>query len=280
MNHNQTNHRISSTEIFTDIERRIKNKTFTTKEEIEQKMPELLGIYDGLNQTNNMALNMENYRGVGLENQNLIIAKQEEHILKTMESPTNLNQEFNQIQNELVVNNQAALTNADIIFNHMANYQKEELKLISLSEAITKDNLDIEILQKIKFFISNKYINPYSYKIDIENGIFYNTETSEVLEVRKDEQTNQYQIYKGSEKVYGETLEQTTDNEMTLKNDIPEEEMSYDERSKTKPKIRVLRPGYMNNRNAAFSKINFILLMIGIFTVSIAIANILIKLKK
>ena len=88
-----------------------------------------------------------------------------------------------------------------------------------------------------------------------------------------------YRIY-AIEKVYGETLEQTTDNEMTLKNDIPEEEMSYDERSKTKPKIRVLRPGYMNNRNAAFSKINFILLMIGIFTVSIAIANILIKLKK
>ena len=64
--------------------------------------------------------------------------------------------------------------------------------------------INIELLHKIRYFVSNKYINPYSYKIDLENGIFYNTETSEVLEVRKDEVTNKYQIYKGSEVVYGE----------------------------------------------------------------------------
>jgi len=289
--------RISSEEIFEDIERRIKNNFFKSKEELtkyifylkengflnqdelEQKMPELLGKYDELNQTSDMPLNMENYKGVGLENQNLIVGTEQERILKTLESKDDLNKEFKQVQNEIVANNQDALTNADVIFNHMADNQKEELSLISLSEAITKDNLDIELLEKLKFFVSNKYINPYSYKTDIENGIFYNTETSEVLEVRKDEATNKYQIYKGSEIVYGDELEES--NEMKLNNDIPEEEKSYEDKSKNKPKIRVLRPPSMNDyNNAAFSKMNFLLLVISMFIASIVFINILNKFVK
>lgn len=294
---NYQENRISSEEIFNDIERRIKNNTFKSKEELtkyifnlkergflnqdelEQKMPELLGKYDELNQTSDMPLNMENYKGVGLENQNLIVGTLQERILKTLESKDDLNKEFKQVQNEIVANNQDALTNADVIFNHMADNQKEELSLISLSEAITKDNLDIELLQKLRFFVSNKYINPYSYKIDIESGIFYNTETSEVLEVRKDESTNKYQIYKGSEIVYGDELEES--NEMELNNDIPEEERSYEDESKNKPKIRVLRLPSMNDyNNAAFSKMNFLLLVISMFTASVIFINILNKFVK
>ena len=150
--------------------------------------------------------------------------------------------------------------------------------MVELRE-ITKDNLDIELLRKIKFFVSNKYINPYSYKIDLENGIFYNAETTEVLEVRKDEATNKYQIYKGSEIVYGDELEES--NEMELNSDIPEEEMSYEDKSKYKPKTRVLRPPSMNNyHNAAFSKMNFLLLVISMFTASIVFVNILNKFIK
>jgi hypothetical protein len=242
-------------------------------------MPELLDKYDELNQTSDMPLNMENYKGVGLENQNLIIGIEQERILKTLESKDDLNKEFKQVQNQIVANNQDALTNADVIFNKMADTQKEELSLISLSDAISKDNLDIELLRKIKFFVSNKYINPYSYKIDLENGIFYNTETTEVLEVRKDEATNKYQIYKGSEIVYGDELEES--NEMELNSDIPEEEMSYEDKSKYKPKTRVLRPPSMNNyHNAAFSKMNFLLLVISMFTASIVFVNILNKFIK
>ena len=289
------NNNISSTEIFNDIERRIKNNDFKSKEEItkyifnlkergflsqeelEKKMPELLGKYDELNQISDMPLNMENYKGVGLENQNLIVGIEQERILKNLESKDNLNKEFKQVQNQIVANNQDALTNADVIFNKMADTQKEELSLISLSDAISKDNLDIELLRKIKFFVSNKYINPYSYKIDVENGIFYNTETSEVLEVRKDEVTNKYQIYKGSEVVYGEEYI----NELELNRDVPEEEMVYDEVSKNKPKVRVLRPPSMKDyNNAAFSKMNFLLLVISMFTASVVFINILNKFIK
>ena len=147
------------------------------------------------------------------------------------------------------------------------NNQKEELSLISLSEAITKDNLDIELLQKIRFFVSNKYINPYSYKIDIESGIFYNIETLEVLEVRMDDTTNKYQIYKG---IYGDELVESD-----------EEEMLYEDKTKNKPKIRVLRPPSMNDyNNAAFSKMNFLLLVISMFAASIIFINILNKFIK
>ena len=287
--------RISSEEVFNDIEIRIKNNDFKSKEEItkyifnlkergffnqeelEQKMSDLLGMYDELNQTSDMLLDMDNYKGVGLENQNLIVAKKEERILKTLESKDDLNKEFKQVQNEIVVNNQDALTNADVIFNHMADNQKEELSLISLSDAIFKDNLDIELLQKIRYFVSNKYINPYSYKIDVENGIFYNTETSEVLEVRMDEVTNKYQIYKGSEVVYGEGLL----DELELNRDVPKEEMVYDEVTKNKPKVRVLRPPSMKDyNNAAFSKMNFLLLVISMFIASVVFINILNKFIK
>lgn len=131
-------------------------------------MPELLGKYDELNQTTDMPLNMENYKGVGLENKNLIVSTEQERILKTLESKDDLNKEFKQVQNQIVANNQDARTNADVIFNHMADNQKEQLSLIPLSEAISKDNLDIELLEKLRFFVTNKYINPYSYKIDLE----------------------------------------------------------------------------------------------------------------
>lgn len=88
-------------------------------------MPELLGKYDELNQTTDMPLNMENYKGVGLENKNLIVSTEQERILKTLESKDDLNKEFKQVQNQIVANNQDARTNADVIFNHMADNQKE-----------------------------------------------------------------------------------------------------------------------------------------------------------
>ena len=295
MNYQET--RINSTEIFDDIERRIKNNFFKSKEEVtkyifylkergflsqeelEEKIPKLLGIYDELNQTTDMPLNMENYKGVGLETQNLIVATEEERILKTNESPENINKEFKKLQNELVASNQDALTNADVIFDYMADNKKEELNLTPLSNAITQNHIDIEILKKIKFFLSNKNINPYSYKIDTETGIFYNIESQDVLEVRKDETTNEYQIFKGSEIVYGDKIEVEQSEE--IKHDVDEEEISYDEQSKDKPKVRTLRPPSINNyNNAAFSKIGFLLLVIGMFTFSIIFINILNKFIK
>lgn len=209
---------------------------------------------------------MENYKGVGLEEQSFIISTQTDQILKTMEGHEDISKEFKEVQNEIIANSNDAKTNADTIYNHMANNQKEEINLISLYEVFTKNNIDIEILRKIKFFISNKYINPYSYKVDITNGIFYNVETSEILEVRKNPNTNEYQIYKGSEIVYGDSYQNEEQQEKTddLIRDTNEEEQLHENRNK--PKTRVLRYPQSNHYgNAAFSKIDFLLLNIIIF---------------
>ena len=307
MNYQHTNSKVSSSDIFNDIEKRIKSnyfknkeelskyilnlkeRGFLTQEEIKLIMPDLLGKYDNLNQTSDLSLsiNMDGYKGIGLEEQNLIVAKEEARILKTEENHENIKQEFTRLQNEIIASNGSASVYADEVFSKMAERKKEELSLVSLFEVLSDSNIDKEMLQKIKYFITNRYINPYSFKIDVGSGIFYNIETSEVLEVKKDMSTNQYHIYKGGEIVYSDSVSETYEEHQ--KEEKPDdytqdEEYQYgniNEQHKSKPKTRVLRPPHMNNyNNAAFSKMNFLLLIIGMFTASIVFINILSKFIK
>lgn len=127
--------------------------------------------------------------------------------------------------------------------NKMINQQTNDLKLISLPEAIAREDINIEILNKLRFLITNKYINPYVFKINLETGIFYNIETNEVFEVIKNTNTNQYEIRKDSEKTYEEQL--------TNKN----------------IKVRRLEKISPHMGNAAFTKVGF--LIINILTFSI-----------
>ena len=207
-----------------------------------------------------MPLKMENYKGVTSEGENLIIGKDEGRILTTESSPEQIPQEFKNYEYQIIASNgKETPVEAPEIFAKMAERTNTERRIMSISEIlVARIDIDKEVWKKIKFFITNKNFDPRVYKVDPDRGLFYNIETSEILEVRKDETTDQYFIYRDGQKVY-------------------EEELSYEEKKKEQGKVKILRrePSNFNNSNAAFSKLNFLLLIIGMFTASIVFINIL-----
>lgn len=278
--------------IFKNIETQIKNGMFKTKEELSKylletvkkeqfsqeqitgKIKQLLDLYDSLNKSEELPLDMQKYKNISLENENLIVSTETDKVLKTLEGSDRMAEEFKQVQNSLASNSADVLTNADEVFNYMASNQKEEVSLVSISEVFFRDNIDTEILRKIKFFLNNKYINPYDYRVNIDTGIFYNIETDEVLEVRKNMETGQYEIYKGGEKIYGTSNEGNKNDNPSMDSEREEELLSYDSRSK--PKMRVLIPP-KNNDRAAFTKIG--LLVINMITFALLAVTFLLLYK-
>lgn len=273
----------------------IRNNNFKSKEELNnyiiylknnlipseilsnEKVLELLNLYDSIHQNDNPKLDMRNYKASSLSNQNFIISTQTDTVLKTNSSNEDLNKEFQKIQNEITSSQtQNELANSDIVFAEMKKNRKEELTLLSINEVLQRDDIDSEVLRKIRFFINNEYINPYSYKVDINTGLFYNQETKEMFEVRKNPQTGNYEIYKGSEVEYSkareteehsnESLEGNNDfvEDQEINEDIDEKRMLY------KPKVRrLIKPTNLNN--AAFVKSSFIVIGICIFSIILAI---------
>lgn len=273
----------------------IRNNNFKSKEELNnyiiylknnlipsdvlsnEKVLELLNLYDSIHQNDNPKLDMRNYKASSLSNQNFIISTKTDTVLKTNSSNEDLNKEFQKIQNEITSSQtQNELANSDIVFAEMEKNRKEELTLLSINEVLQRDDIDSEVLRKIRFFINNEYINPYSYKVDINTGLFYNQETKEMFEVRKNPQTGNYEIYKGSEVEYSkareteehsnESLEGNNDfvEDQEINKDIDEKQMLY------KPKVRrLIKPTNLNN--AAFVKSSFIVIGICIFSIILAI---------
>ena len=282
--------------ILLGLEQQIRNNNFKSKEELNnyiiylknnlipsnilsnEKVLELLNLYDSMHQNDIPELDMRNYKGSSLNYQNFIISTQNDTVLKTNSTTEDLNKEFKQVQNEITSSQtQDELANSDIVFAEMKENRKEELTLLSINEVLQRDDIDSEVLRKIRFFINNEYINPYSYKVDINTGLFYNQETKEMFEVRKNPQTGNYEIYKGSEVEYSkenktdehskESLEGPNsfeDEEQEKSKDIDEQQMLY------KPKVRrLIKPTNLNN--AAFVKSSFIVIGICVFSVILAL---------
>lgn len=265
----------NSETIILRIENQIRNNHFNSKEQLSkylvdlknsglyqtelsnEKIEELLNLYDSLNKKSDIPLNMKQYTGISLDDQDLIISKKTDQVLKTLENSSTLDHEFKQTQNEITANSSNGLANANTVFKHMANHEKEEISLLSLEEAINRNNIDMEILNKIKFFITSIHINPSVFRVDIESGIFYNIETDEVYEVRKNSISNQYEIYKGQELVY-EKLSQ--DDNKNLENNSRQYQ----------PKVRkLIKPKSSSYNSAAFTKIGFLIINIITFTLLI-----------
>lgn len=265
----------NSETIILRIENQIRNNHFNSKEQLSkylvdlknsglyqtelsnEKIEELLNLYDSLNKKSDILLNMKQYTGISLDNQDLIISKETDQVLKTLENSSTLDHEFKQTQNEITANSSNGLANANTVFKHMANHEKEEISLLSLEEAIKRNNIDMELLNKIKFFITSININPSVFRVDIESGIFYNIETDEVYEVRKNSISNQYEIYKGQELVYGKLSQ---DDNKNLENNSRQYQ----------PKVRkLIKPKSSSYNSAAFTKIGFLIINIITFTILI-----------
>lgn len=277
--------------IISVIQERINNNEFKDKNELisflndlkkqglsesiltNEKIAELLNLFDKTHSKENSSLDLENYSSFKLENQNVIVSKKDDIVLKTNRSSEELPQEFKENQNELTAMSSDGVANADMTFDYMEKYKKEKMNLISLSEAVEKDNINKETLNKIKFFINNSYTNPSSYKVDIEHDIFYNIENQEVLEVRKNPQTGKYEIYKGGKLAYSNnSSDETKEDDFEKEADTNEEKMPYLNKNENVKVRRLIKP---ENNNAAFVS-NTLVIIIGIL-LFIVIAFILSK---
>lgn len=265
----------NSETIILRIENQIRNNYFNNKEQLikylvdlknnelyqtelsNELIEELLNLYDSLNKKSDIPLDIKQYTGINLDNQDLIISKETTQVLKTLENSSTLDHEFKQTQNEITANSSSGLANANTVFKHMSNHEKEEISLISLDDAITRNNINMEILNKIKFFVTHINMNLNVFKVDIESGIFYNIETNEVYEVRKNSITNQYEIYKGQELVYGKLYQDDNKN-------LEKDSRQY------QPKVRkLIKPKSSTYNNAAFTKMGFLIINIITFTLLI-----------
>lgn len=247
--------------IYLILESQIKDNQYKSKEELIERIKELkeygrisvddsnkkiqtlLDLYDSLNRSDELPLDMDNYKSVKLEDANMIVSTMDDKVIKSVDSDDTINDEFKKIQNNIIANSKDGETNASDVFLHMANYQKEEVTFISLNDVLLRDDIDTEMLKKIRFFIGIKDINPYNYKVDIVNGVFYNPENDDLLEVRKNDVTLEYEVYRNNELLYDRDDYQTKKNNENVK-------------------VRKLT---LNNNNAAFSKIGFLILNIVTF---------------
>ena len=117
--------------IYLDLENQIKNNNFKSKEDLNrylvnlkqrgfissndnQKVENLLKLYDELNSHTNNPLNMEGYKNVSLENQELIVSTNNDRILKTDSNHGEIEKEFMQTQNEMTANRQELVNTNDV----------------------------------------------------------------------------------------------------------------------------------------------------------------------
>ena len=224
--------------VIKEIENRIKSNSFNSKEELvnylnslrqnnqidinllNERYMSLLKLYDDT-MTASDSLNISNYKNASLEDKNFIVSSNDGRVLES-NSNTPLKEEFESVQNEMAVNGENGIANADQVFNYMEKYKKTEASLMPLSN-LNINIIDADMLEKIKFFISNNRNNIFDYKVDISRGLFINVNTNDIYEVRKDPETGQFEIFKGGSAMYLSTPEMDPNgNDVERVNEIPE----------------------------------------------------------
>lgn len=224
--------------VIKEIENRIKSNSFNSKEELvnylnslrqnnqidinllNERYMSLLKLYDDT-MTASDSLNISNYKDASLEDKNFIVSSNDGRVLES-NSNTPLKEEFESVQNEMAVNGENGIANADQVFNYMEKYKKTEASLMPLSN-LNINIIDADMLEKIKFFISNNRNNIFDYKVDISRGIFINVNTNDIYEVRKNPETGQFEIFKGGSAMYLSTPEMDPNgNDVERVNEIPE----------------------------------------------------------
>ena len=224
--------------VIKEIENRIKSNSFNSKEELvnylnslrqnnqidinllNERYMSLLKLYDDT-MTPSDSLNISNYKDASLEDKNFIVSSNDGRVLES-NSNTPLKEEFESVQNEMAVNGENGIANADQVFNYMEKYKKTEASLMPLSN-LNINIIDADMLEKIKFFISNNRNNIFDYKVDISRGLFINVNTNDIYEVRKNPETGQFEIFKGGSAMYLSTPEMDPNgNDVERVNEIPE----------------------------------------------------------
>ena len=232
--------KIDYTLLLKAIENAAKDNTFANKEEFysyiqkqqipediltKERITELLNIYDENHKITSEDVDLSNYKSINLEGDNhkstYIADKDNDKVIKFEGTNSEVPDEFRNVQNK--ISNGSNLADSNQVFEYMRNHEKVEVSLVPIYE-ISKDNVtDNEILNKIRFFVQNNTLDTsFPYEVNPETGVIYNTTTDEMYEVRKNEQTGQYEIIKGGSVVYEETsqsnVSEETDEKSLAKN--------------------------------------------------------------
>lgn len=298
--------------ILLDLERKISNNYFKSKDELisyveeirknyqldmnlfNSKLKELLSLYD----KNNTNIDMSNFKDVKLGDNTYIVSGEDYKVLKTDREQGELAEEFREVQNDMIVNDPARQDiNADAIFDRMEKYQKESSTMMPLSN-LNIEIIDKDMLDKIRFFVQNGNVNIFEYQVDISNGIFFNVNTNELFEVRKNPNTLKYEIYKGGEVSYTNGSNDINNNSIinNISSYTDEELINFQQDAKVslevkqtieeeletrkklnRPKTRVLKLNPLDNNRAAFIKSSFIIIMLFLSSIMCALLLLLLK---
>lgn len=298
--------------ILLDLERKINSNYFKSKDELisyveeirknyqldmnlfNSKLKELLSLYD----KNNTNIDMSNFKDVKLGDNTYIVSGEDDKVIKTDREQGELAKEFREVQNDMIANDPARQDiNADAIFDRMEKYQKESSTMMPLSN-LNIEIIDKDMLDKIRFFIQNGNVNIFEYQVDISNGIFFNVNTNELFEVRKNPNTLKYGIYKGGEVSYTNGSNDINNNSIinNISSYTEEELVNFQQDTKlssevkqtieeelerrkklNRPKTRVLKLNPLDNNRAAFIKSSFIIIMLFLSSIMCALLLLLLK---
>lgn len=146
-------------------------------------------------------INSSDYKQMQVDNKNYIVSNEgkvlEQDASKNMGE---LSQEFKSKQNEMVGSkSEDSLNNAKEVYGIMEK-EKLESKFIPLSK-VDVNNVPQELIMKVNFMIKNPNINYNDFQVDVERGTFINTKDNELYDVRRDVNTNQFQLFKANQAV-------------------------------------------------------------------------------
>ncbi|MBQ3420523.1 MAG: hypothetical protein IJH34_02400 [Romboutsia sp.] len=146
-------------------------------------------------------INSSDYKQMQVDNKNYIVSNEgkvlEQDASKNMGE---LSQEFKSKQNEMVgAKTGDSLNNAKEVYGIMEK-EKLESKFIPLSK-VDVNNVPQELIMKVNFMIKNPNINYNDFQVDVERGTFINTKDNELYDVRRDVNTNQFQLFKANQAV-------------------------------------------------------------------------------
>ena len=165
----------------------------------------------------------------------------------------NQRKNIEQNQHEITYKSNETLNNSNENFKPTNDHAKKEIQIKSLTDIIQNpfENINKEVFMKIRYLITEQHIDPRMFKINLETGMFYNIENSDIYEVKRNHETGKYEININGIRVYkNNSLEQNENN------------IEKEQDSNTYNNIKVRRLIKSDNNNAAFTKIGFLLINI------------------
>ena len=157
-------------------------------------------------------INSSNYKQMSVDGKNYIISN--DGVVLEQDKYKNMGQlanDFENKKNEMIgAKGENSLVNANEAFNIMKK-EMEESNFI-LIDKVDRNKISSELVQKIEFVKNIVGVNYNDFRVDINRGIFINTKDNELYEVRYDNVSKQYRLYRGKQATYNDNNINKDDN--------------------------------------------------------------------